>query len=168
MNVCLCCGTKGQPGKWSENIYGEMQVCKKCYNTDPSIAVELIEVDDNIADIVIMLNHNGYKTLHSCEGHLFKNNNMISVNEGYLSFEDPNRTLEEAFKFLPDKIGKYELTYEMVTGPKSFQERNFINKFVLRFVREDYNEVSFWDYQKDKVHFFEELEKEIKQNIKKI
>lgn len=168
MNVCLCCGTKGQPGKWIENIYGDQYVCKNCFYTEPSAVVELIEVDDNIADIVLLLNHNGYKTLHSCEGHLFINGKNISVNEGYLSFEDPNKILAEAFKFLPDNIGKYDLTYEIVTGPRSFQDRTLIDKFVLRFVREDYTTVSFWDYQKDKVQFFEELENVIKQNIKKI
>lgn len=166
MYICLNCGYKGPNilGIWREDKL-ICRNCRNCPNTTEEVQSELIEVDDCVADIIITLNRNGYKTLHSCEGHMY-NNKTVTVDEGYISIEDMNTDLSDELSFLPDAIGKYKILYELAFGPRNILDRTFVNKFVLRFVRDDCDKISFWDFQKDKVQFFEELEIIIDQNRK--
>jgi hypothetical protein len=169
MNVCLHCRIKGIPVGYSNDI----QYCKICGN-------ESIELDDNIADLIMILNNKGYKTIHSCEGHFYSNGENSYLNGGYLTIEDLNKDIEEVLSFLPDTIGNFELYYEIILGPRSIIDRTIINKFVLRFKhvvfdpggiigvedRRRLTENDFWIFQKEKVDFYKEFIKIIKTNLK--
>lgn len=169
MDVCLHCGIKGIPVGYSNNI----PYCKICGN-------ESIELDDNIANLIMIINSKGYKTIHSCEGHFYSNGKNSYLNSGYLTFEDPSKDIEEVLSFLPDTIGNFELYYEMVSGPRSIIDLEIINKFVLRFRhvvfdpggivgvedRKFLTEDDFWIYQKEKVDFYKEIGKIIKNKLK--
>lgn len=160
MNVCLKCSTKGQVGIRLEEHDFEV-CCKNC-------RVRLVELDDNIADIILLLNDKSFKTIHSCEGHLYVNDKLNIPNrstaEGYITIEDDG-TCEKKLSFIPDTIGNYKLTYELCSGPRSFENRTIVNKFVLRFVRDDFRTIDFWSFQLEKVKMFDALERLLIENL---
>ena len=159
MNICLKCNGKGLSNIRLPEHNHEL-CCRKC--KEP-----VIDVDDNLANIILFLNNKGFKTLHCCEGHLYINDHIgygPSIHEGYISIEDDG-TVEERLKFLPDSIKKFNLNYELCTGPRSFEDKTIVNKFILRFVRNDFSEVSFWDYQLDKISLFRRLEYSLSDNL---
>lgn len=58
-----------------------------------------IKVDEKLADIIVKLNNNGYKTLYSCQGDKY--------NEGYIKF-DESVDLELVYTIL-DKLLPYHV-----------------------------------------------------------
>lgn len=132
MYICIGCGNAHQ--KLMEFAKFSEPVCKCC-------GKELITVDEGIARIIVFLNQKGLETLHSCEGHYCGEGNFnFEGNVGYISFHNKNNDLEKILADIPDEIDDYTFSYELSVGPRSFENREFIPKFILR-----------WEYKNDKI-----------------
>lgn len=161
MYLCIKCGNTNH-NKIDFNVMVGEPICKCCNK-------EIIEVDEGLSRIIFCLNKNGLETLHSCEGHYVGEKDHIPFigSVGYISIYDPENNVAEKLSEIPDTIGNFNFIYEDTQGPRSFEDRTIINKFVLRW---DYNPAAVlvrkYEYMKDKIHMLELLDATIEKCFK--
>lgn len=158
--VCLECG-ESRPD-YIKRAGSNLHICKSCSvlttKDKEGKIVEAIYLDDMVVESVILLNQNGFKTIHSCEGHylgkldtpefigypayisievkeLKKIPSQEELAEAFIFQPDIN-TLPNKFRLLteaiPDKIDDFSCLYEITTGPRNFEDRTPVQKIVLR------------------------------------
>lgn len=152
MYLCIKCGNT-HTQMINFNVMAGEPVCKCCNQ-------EVIEVDEGLSRIILCLNKNGLETLHSCEGHFVGDDNTaFSGNTGYISIFDPENNVSEKLSEIPDNIGNFVFIYEDVQGPRSFHDRTFINKFVLRWdYKPPFEFIKKYDYMMDKIKMLQLLD----------
>ncbi len=135
-----------------------MLVCKSCYKildkellygyTCPDITCfgELIQVDELIADAIILLWKKGYKSLACCSGHVYEKSFQC-----YIAF---NVFYPKLKKNLPKNFKWEENTYK----------KSFIKCTIERFMRDEWSDYSF----KKKIKIIYESNLELNKWVKKL
>lgn len=68
-----------------------MQVCSKCWNEETKCKCNgiKIEIDDSIADIIMILNKKGFSTDYCCGGHIVEKNILNGgIPDTYIMFSE--------------------------------------------------------------------------------
>ncbi len=141
MKICLCCGNT-DPRKFVTmvNKSDETQICMANPACVENVKIE--DIDEMLVDTIRVLNLNGYKTIHSCQGHHLGpgDGGTFYGPEGYISFEVDQENKEDFKKYkmliesIPNKIDAFNMKYEIVKGPRSAEDRFTLSeKLVIRF-----------------------------------
>ena len=160
MKVCLCCGNKNP---YKTELINDYRI--NCAATEECVTIgsEFIEVDELLADILVLLNQSGLKTIHSCEGHYFGGNNLkFFGKEGYITFEQDydDQVWDKLKDIIPDEIGDFIFTCENLKGPRDILDLTIINKCVIRWVLNENVILSHaFDYHKRKLKLLTEVYK---------
>lgn len=142
MKICLCCGNT-DPRRFITVVerIGKIEKCVAT-TTCSKKSSQIEDIDEMLVDIIRVLNLNGYKTIHCCQGHHLGpgGGGTFYGNEGYISFEVDQENKEDFEKYkrliqsIPDKIDDFIMRYEIVKGPRSVEDRfTIIEKLVIRF-----------------------------------